>query len=107
MGQSKILSSYYALLADGEGMQSSEIENLASAHPLRVVPLYRYLRSLDDGAVEVVGERFIGDEIDILMLTTGKLSAAEIASRLRLTVERVIKVLLRLERRHFIVFCLH
>lgn len=102
-----ILSAYYGLIANDEGRHSSEIDDLSTAHPLRVVPLYRHIRSIDEKVIEVGGERLIGEEIDVLLLTTGKLSVAGIAVRLHLSIERVVEVLLRLERRHFIVFELH
>ena len=65
------------------------------------------VREAFDFDIEVGGERLIGEEIDVLLLTTGKLSVAGIAVRLHLSIERVVEVLLRLERRHFIVFELH
>ena len=81
--------------------------DLSSAHPIRVAALYRYLRPIDERTVELCGERFDRSELDVLMLTTGKLSVAEIAARIDQPLARVTEILLRLERKHFIAFAPH
>ena len=102
-----VLQSYYELLSLGEGISSKDIDDLAAAHPLRVIHLYRNIRSIDARTVEVCGERLSDAEVDMLLLTTGKLSISEIAARLDCSLDAVIDVMLRLERRHFIIFALH
>ncbi|MBQ9486864.1 MAG: radical SAM protein [Selenomonadaceae bacterium] len=102
-----ILYSYYKMIQLKEGFPSEQIENLPQAHPLRVITLNKYLRKIDAGTVEIRGEKFCGKEIDVLLLTTGKLSVEEIARRVDIDIAEVMKVLNRMERRHLIVYALH
>ena len=95
------------MLALDEGMHSSDVEDLSTAHPLRVASLYRHMRLVDERTVEIGGERFERSELDVIMLTTGKLSVEEISARIGYPIERVTEILLRLERKHFIVFARH
>ena len=99
--------SYHELLKLGEGLASKDVADLSKAHPMRTVPLYRYMNAIDGNTIEVCGERFFGVEREIVPLTTGKLSIAEIAARLDCSLEKVIDVALRLERKHFVIFAPH
>ena len=85
----------------------AQVEDLPAAIPMRVVPLFKYLRRIDAVTAEISGEIFSGAELEILLLTAGKLSVAEISARVNLPVAQVVEVLKRLERRHLIVFALH
>ena len=100
------LYAYYEMLKLCEGFQSDKIENLSSAHPLRIVVLYKFLQTVDEH-IELFGEKFFGKEIEVVLLTTGKLSVAEIAERVELEISKVTEVLNRLEKRHLIVYTLH
>lgn len=102
-----VANAYYRLLDSGEGFASTDIADLPSAHPMRVQGLNQHLRSLDGTTVELCGERFDRADLEVLILTAGKLSVAEIAARVARPIERVLEILLRLERRHFIVFVPH
>lgn len=101
------LYSYYEMLKIGEGMHSSEIEKIESAHPMRIIQLSRYLKRINESTIEICGEKFFESEIEIVLLTTGKLSVAEIARRVKMEFSDVIKILNRLERKHLIVYNLH
>lgn len=103
----EILFSYYEMIKLGEGFHSTQIENLATAHPMRMAILYKYLRKIDESTVEICGEKFFGKESEILLLTTGKLSVAEISERVKMEIPKVLQVLSRLERKHLIVYALH
>ena len=105
--QRKSLFAYYEMLKLGEGFHSSQVENLSAAHPLRVVPLYECLRRIDEATAEICGEILSGVELEILLLSTGKLSVEEISRRVEEKISRVIEVLNRLEHRHLIVYSLH
>ncbi|MBR0261623.1 MAG: radical SAM protein [Selenomonadaceae bacterium] len=105
--QRKFLFAYYEMLKLGEGFHSSQVENLSTAHPLRIVPLYKYLRRIDKTTVEICGEKLSDVETEILLLSTGKLSVEEISKRVSQNVSEVLKFLNRLERRHLIVYTLH
>ena len=107
LAEKPILHSYYTMIQLKEGFMSEQIENLAQAHPLRVMMLNKYLRKIDSGTVEICGEKFSGREIDVLLLTTGKLSVEEIARRVDIDIAEVMNVLNRMERRHLIVYTLH
>ncbi len=102
-----ILFAYYEMLKLGEGFHSAQVENLSAAHPLRVVQLSRHLRRCDKNSAEICGETLSGVELEILLLTTGKLSVEEISLRVNQKISDVIKVLNRLEHRHLIVYTLH
>lgn len=102
--QQEILRSYYEMLALGEGIQLAQVENLPAAIPMRVVPLFNYLRRIDASTAEICGEKFSGAELEILLLTAGKSSIAEISRRVALELSQVVEVLKRLECRHLIVF---
>lgn len=104
LGQHEILFPYYEMLYLAEGVASGQVENMASAHPLRIAPLYKYLHRTDENTVEILGETFAGSEINIVLLTAGKLSVREIAVRTGETMQRVVSVLDRLEKKHFIVY---
>ena len=103
----EILFAYYEMLERGEGFHSAQVENLSTAHPLRVVELVKHLRRIDASTAQICGETFSGDELEILLLTTGKLSVEEISRRVNRTISDVLKILARLERRHLIVYSLH
>ena len=105
--QNEILFSYYEMIFLGEGFHSSQIENLSIAHPMRIASMCRYLNRIDESTVEIRGEILKGIEIDILLLTTGKLSVEEISSRLGIEIDQVIEILSRLEHKHLIVYSLH
>ena len=103
----EILYAYYEMLKLGEGFHSSQVENLSAAHPLRVVQLSKFLRRIDKVTAKIYGEILSGVELDILLLSTGKLSVEEISRRVSKNFSDVLKVLNRLERRHLIVYSLH
>lgn len=103
----EILFAYYEMLELGEGFHSAQVENLSAAHPLRVVEPVKHLRRIDASTAQICGETFSGCELEILLLTTGKLSVEEISRRVNRTVSDVLKILARLERRHLIVYTLH
>ncbi|MCR5834080.1 MAG: radical SAM protein [Selenomonadaceae bacterium] len=100
----EILYSYFEMLHLGEGFHSSDIENISTAHPMRVVQLSKYLKRIDDDTAEICGEIFSGKELEVVLLTAGKLSVAEIANRIGITIDEVTKILGRLEPKHFIVY---
>lgn len=102
--EQEILYAYYEMLALGEGIQLAQVESLPAAIPMRVVPLFKFLRRLDAETAEICGEIFSGAELEVLILTAGKLSVEEISRRAGLELSRVVEVLKRLERRHLIVF---
>ena len=102
-----ILFAYYEMIFLGEGFHSAQVENLSAAHPLRVVQLSRHLRRCGKNSAEICGETLSGVELEILLLTTGKLSVEEISLRVNQKISDVIKVLNRLEHRHLIVYTLH
>ena len=103
----EILFSYYEMLKLGEGLQAAQTENLSAAHPLRVVQLSRHLRRIDATTAEICGERLSGVELEILLLSTGKLSVEEISLRVEKNLDAVQNVLNRLEQKHLIVYSLH
>ena len=103
----EILFAYYEMLKLGEGFHSTQVKNLLTAHPLRVIALFKYLHRIDESIVEICGEKFFDKEIEVLLLTTGKLSVTEIANRSDLKVSQVIEVLNKLEYKHLIVYALH
>ena len=105
LGQ-EVLYSYYEMLYLGEGQSSKDVDEIAKAHPLRVVPLYKHMQRCGDGRVEIRGEYFSKEEMDIVLLTTGKVSVEEICERTGSDNEIVMNVLTRLERRHFIVYAI-
>lgn len=105
--EQEILFSYYEMIKLGEGVHSAQVKNLAAAHPLRVAMLYKYLRKIDESTIEICGEKFSDKEIEIVLLTTGKLSVEEISKRLNVEISKVLEVLNKLERKHFIVYTLH
>ncbi len=105
--ENEILHSYYEMIKLGEGFHSNQITDLVSAHPLRVAILYKYLKKIDDSTVEICGEKFFGKEIEILLLTTGKLSVEEISNKVDLKISDVLEVLNRIENKHLIVYSLH
>lgn len=74
---------------------------------MRVAMLFRYLKRIDASTAEICGEIFSGAELEVVLLTAGKLSVAEISRRAGLEISKVVEVLKRLERRHLIVFTLH
>ena len=102
-----ILFAYYEMIFLGEGFHSAQVENLSAAHPLRVVQLSRHLRRCGKNSAEICGETLSGVELEILLLTTGKLSVEEISLRVNQKIPDVIKILNRLEHRHLIVYTLH
>ena len=103
----EILHSYYEMLKLGEGVHSAQIENLSAAHPLRVAQLSDELRRINSTTAEICGEILSGVELEILLLSTGKLSVEEISRRVNQKISDVLKILNRLERRHLIVYTLH
>ena len=105
LGQ-EVLYPYYEMLYLGEGQSSKDVDEIAKAHPLRVVPLYKHMQRCGDGRVEIRGEYFSKEEMDIVLLTTGKVSVEEICERTGSDNEIVMNVLTRLERRHFIVYAI-
>ena len=104
LAQLENVHAYYEMLYLGEGEESCDVENLSEAHPLRVVSLYKNLKRLDKASVLFFGEKFSGKDLEILMLTTGKLSVTEIAEKVGATVPDVIDVLNRLEKNFLIVY---
>lgn len=100
----EILFSYYEMLSIGEGFHSSQIEDLSSAHPMRVIALNLNLYRESKSSIKIHGESFVGIEIEIILLTTGKLSVKEIAEHLDLTIDQVIEFLNQLEDMHLIVY---
>jgi len=95
---------YYEMLYLGEGSESSDMEDLSEAHPLRVAPLYKHLKRLDENSVFIYGEKFSIKELEVVTLTTGKLSVTQIAEKVSLSTPEVIKILNRLEENFFIVY---
>ncbi len=55
-------------------------------------------------ALAIIREKFSGKELEIVTMTTGKLSVAEIADKVCLSISKVIKVLDRLEKIFLIVY---
>ena len=100
----EILFSYYEMLRLCEGFESKAIKNLSAAHPLRVFELYKHLKKIDKNSALICGEKFVGKELEILTLTTGKLSVSDIAEKIGISISEVIKVLNRLEKNFLIVY---
>ena len=100
----EILFAYYEMLNLGEGFESKDIKNLSAVHPLRVVELYKHLTKIDKNSALICGEKFVGKELEIVTLTTGKLSVAEIAEKVCIPISEVMKVLDRLEKIFLIVY---
>lgn len=100
----EVLYSYYEMLYLGEGRTSKDIIDISKAHPLRVVPLYRYLSKQGDSHFDVRGEKFSNDEMKVVILTTGKVSVKDITNHTGLEMDTVLNVLNRLEKRHLIVY---
>ena len=73
----------------GEGFHSSQVERI------------------DATTAEICGEVLAGVELEILFLSTGKLSVKEISRRVSKNFSDVLKVLDRPGRRHVIVYSLH
>lgn len=107
LSNNEILFAYYEMLKLGEGFHSAQVEDLSAAHPMRVVHLYRHLRQIDSTTSEIFGEILSDDDLEILLLATGKLSVKELSARVGRKLSDVTKVLSRLERRHLIVYALH
>lgn len=107
LANQEILFSYYEMLKLGEGFHSAQVEHLTAAHPLRVARLSTHLKRIDTTTAEICGEVLSDYELEILLLTTGKLSVEEISQRVGREISDVIKILNRLERRHLIVYTLH
>ena len=100
----EILFAYYEMLRLREGFESKEIKDLSAAHPLRVIELYKHLKKIDKNSALICGEKFVGKELEIFILTTGKLSVAEIAGKVCMSLSEVIKVLNKLEKNFLIVY---
>lgn len=100
----EILFAYYEMLNLDEGFESKDIKNLSLAHPLRVVELYKHLTRIDENSALICGEKFSGKELEIVTLTTGKLSVAEIAEKISRPISEVMKTLNRLEKNFLIVY---
>jgi len=100
----EVLYSYYEMLYLGEGSTSKDITDISKAHPLRVVPLYRYLSKKGDTYIYVRGEKFTNEEMEVVILTSGKVSVEDIINYTGLGKDNVIDVLNRLEKRHLIVY---
>ena len=105
--QNEILFSYYDMIKFEEGFHSTQIENLSSAIPMRVATLQKNLKRVDKTTAEFFGEVLHGKELEILLLTAGKLTVEEIATRLELKIPEVMKILNRLEQKHLIIYSLH
>ena len=103
----EILFAYYEMLKLGEGFHSAQVENLSAAHPLRTAPLSKHLRRINSTTAEICGEKFSGAELEILLLSTGKLSVEEITRRVGVKIDFAEKILRRLERKHLIVYAVH
>ena len=103
----KILYAYYEMMKLGEGIPLSQTGNILTAHPIRVVPLFQYLKRVDSDTAEICGEIFADKELEVVLLTTGKLTIEEISKRVSLTITEVVNVLQRLENHHLVIFSLH
>ena len=104
LSQEVVLFSYYEMLYLGEGVDSKHVKCIEQAHPLRVAPLYRYMKYLPDEKIELRGEVFNKEEREVVILTTGKLSVQDIAVNVKENISFVTNVLNRLEQKHYIVY---
>ena len=104
LAKNEILYSYYQMIKLSEGVESSKIDNIQEVHPLRVVPLYKYLKRINENQIEICGEKFDMKDLDVITMTTGKLSVKEICNKLNVDLEQVLKILKRLEQKHLIVY---
>ena len=102
--QIEYLYAYYEMIYLGEGVESSELEDIENAHPMRITYLYRHLKRIADNAAMIRKEKFVGKEFETVTLTTGKLSVKEISERTNLNVAETIEILNRLEKMHLIVY---
>ena len=100
----EIIFAYYEMIYLGEGLESKDVKNFETAHPLRTFAIYQHLTRLDENSALICGEKFFGRELEILTLTTGKLSVAEIAEKICLPISEVKKTLNRLEKNFLIVY---
>ena len=104
LAQLENVHAYYEMLYLGEGDESPDVKDLSAAHPLRVVPLYKHLKRLDKNSISIFDEKFSLKELEVVMLTTGKLSVAQIAEKISLNTIEVIDVLKRLEKKFVVVY---
>lgn len=104
LSRNDVLYSYYEMLYLGEGRESSQVVDILTAHPLRVVPLYKHLTTYADGSIKIRGTKFTKEEREIVIHTAGKLSVMEVAEHTGRPIEKVLDVLARLEKEHFIVY---
>lgn len=106
LGQTEDLFAFYEMLYLGEGVESKDLTDFENARPMRVRYLYRCLTKVSKDTVLIDGEKFTGKDLEIVTLTTGKLSVKEIAEKVALSVSAIKKVLDRLENMGLIVYCL-
>ena len=107
LGQMERLFAFYEMIYLGEGTESKDLTDFEDARPMRVEYLYRCLTKVSKDTVLIDGEEFTGKDLEIVTLTTGKLSVKEIAERVSLSVSAVKKVLDRLENMGLIVYTLY
>ena len=107
LGQMERLFAFYEMIYLGEGVESKDLTDLENARPMRVGYLYHCLTKVSNDTVLIDGEEFTGKDLEIVTLTTGKLSVKEIAERVSLSVSAVKKVLDRLENMGLIVYTLY
>lgn len=104
LSKDEVLYSYFESLYFKEGFHSSQISDLSEAHPLRIQPLYRYIKNLEKGEYEILGFKFKEEDLEIIALSAGKLSVGEIVSHTKKGEDAVMNILNALESKHFIVY---
>ena len=82
------------------------LEDIDTAHPMRIVYLYRFIKKISYNTASICDEVFTEKEICVVTLTTGKLSVKEIAEKVDMNIRAVKEILDRLERMHLIVYTL-
>lgn len=104
LAKNEILFPYYKMIKLDEGVESKNVTNLEESHPLRVIQLYKYIKKIDENQIEICGEKFDIKDLDIITMTTGKLSVKEICNKLNIELNKVLSILKRLEQKHLIVY---
>ena len=100
------LYAFYEMIYLGEGFESKNLEDIDTAHPMRIVYLYRFIKKISYNTASICDEVFTEKEICVVTLTTGKLSVKEIAEKVDMNIRAVKEILDRLERMHLIVYTL-
>lgn len=101
---------YYDMISKGEGFsyEDVEFETFESLHPMRTIPLQKYLKFRDGNKITLLEKELTDIEQDVLIYSTGKLDVSEIVCELQGKYSNIAddikNILKKLERDFFIVF---